>query len=223
MAKKAPVHGPPVLDEERRKFKDIKTQSEEYRPNCTTGYQAAGVFQHAHHVIPCVSVAKSLAEYFPQKPVEYRRAVYYFTDWDINAGYNLLGLPTEFAYKVAFESMPNHGVNSGRPIWYIEINRLLDLWKALPWRSKRTPKYPIHDGRFGHAEYNGEVKKKLDKIWMELSCKAVNHDPVSGDDLSGAIQGLSDLYRGKLQRKRDQTKEDWDSGDESRLGQFRMI
>ena len=67
-------------------FKDIK--SDNYRNNCKTGYK--GPKNNAHHVVPCTSLRMSLITYLKGKPPEYKRALAFFTNWDVNAGTNLL-------------------------------------------------------------------------------------------------------------------------------------
>jgi hypothetical protein len=199
-------HGPPI-NEKKRKLKDIKNST--YRDSCGTGYQAQGKFMHAHHIVPCCSMAASISDYFDSKKPVYRRALYYFTDWDINSGANLVGLPTLSAYEASFRGMRRRNINVGRPHWYIKVAK---LWQLLAEGDVRSPKYPIHSpSNFGHTDYNDNVVTALNKIWSHLSFQEKNHQPVNANSLAEEIQGISDAYRGSLMAKTGQRIEDWDS------------
>jgi hypothetical protein len=216
MAAKAPLHGPPVLDETKRKLKDIK--NEDYRDACKTGYQSVGVFQHAHHIVPCCSMAESIGDYFDGKAVGHRRALYYFTNWDINAAPNLVGLPTLSAYEVSFESMRKREIDVGRPHWYVAIAK--GMWRLLAARDKRTPKYPIHSpSNWGHDKYSLRVQRSLNSIWGKIDPKFKEHEPVNAKSVRAELLAMSSRYRDNLMAKNGQCMEDWDAG---RFAQFRM-
>ena len=200
-------HGPPLGTSKKKTFKEIK--SDNYRKDCKTGYR--GPKNNAHHVVPCTSLKASLNDYLDGKPPEYKRALAFFTNWDVNAGTNLLGMPTFESYQLVFRSMDKRGIDVGRP-----------AWKTPPWRNMTTPKYPIHipTATWGHNEYNDIVEGELSAVWSRLSVEHENHKPVKADDLGGEIQTISNTHRGQLQAKVHQTIEDWKAGN---YAQFKMV
>jgi hypothetical protein len=204
MAKK---HGPPLGVSKEKTFKDIKSTN--YRNNCKTGYK--GPKNNAHHVVPCISLRASLTDYLDGKEPEYRKALAFFTNWDVNAGTNLLGLPVQESYQLVFKSMDRRGIDVGRPKWI-----------KPPWRHMTTPKYPIHipAGRWGHTDYNDLVETDLTAIWTKLEVKHEKHEPTEATDLGSEIQRVSRAFRAKLQAKVGQTIEDWKAGN---FAQFMMV
>jgi hypothetical protein len=200
-------HGPELLTDKEPTFK--YGVSPDYRDNCKTGYK--GPLWNAHHVVPLASMNNSRNTYLEDKDPEYELALEYFTNWDINASKNMLGLATEASYISVFKSMDKRNISSGRPKWI-----------KPPWRHMTTPKYPIHIpySRWKHNEYNDAVEGELDKIWINLKVKHEKHVPTKADDLGSAIQGISNTHRGKLQGKVQQTIEDWKA---KKYAQFYMV
>ena len=206
MAKK---HGPPLGKSKKKTCKDIKSNN--YRSSCASGY--LGPKYNAHHVVPCVALKLSLIAYLEGKPLEYKRALAFFTNWDVNAGTNLLGLPVAESYQIVFKSMKKRSINVGRPAW---------IKPTITWAHPTTPKYPIHipATTWKHDVYNTQVQTDLDDVWADLKVKHKNHDPIDAPDLGGAIQDISDTYRGKLEGKTGQTIEDWEN---QNYAQFYMV
>jgi hypothetical protein len=212
MAKK---HGPPLGKNKKKTFIEVKCDSKTYRKNCKKGYQ--GGFNNAHHVVPCTSLSGSLMEYLEGKAPEYRLALAIFTVWNVNEEPNLVGLPEHRAYQIAFAAMDRRGIDAGKPIWYVKLK---SVWSSVAWRSKLTPKYPIHiPTSWGHVDYNEKVQTSLDEVWTKLKVQHENHQPISAPDLGSEIQTISNVYREKLQAKTGQTIEDWKA---KKYGQFRM-
>jgi hypothetical protein len=87
-----------TLDEDKPK-KLFIDRSSNYAQNCGDGFQ--GNYHNAHHIVPCTSIQQSLRDYLDTKPYTYNKALARFTDWNVNLGYNLIGLPHKHAYELA--------------------------------------------------------------------------------------------------------------------------
>jgi hypothetical protein len=179
-----------------------------YAPKCATGFR--GNYYNAHHVVPCTSIQKSLKKFLASKPPEYNKALARFTKWDVNAGTNLIGLPHRLAYELAYGTKTPAQVPV-KPQWMMA--KLVSLIVS--------PHLPIHlPTNWGHTDYNEDVEVKLDSIWANLSVEIENHEPVKADDMGGAIQGVSNGFRGLLSAKVGQNQTDWLN---QSFAQFRMV
>ncbi|HSP78555.1 MAG TPA: hypothetical protein VLQ93_08510, partial [Myxococcaceae bacterium] len=87
-----------------------------YPKNCTSGFKREGYWQ-AHHILCLVSIGKRKDDYPPTPPelADYLEACLWVTPWDINAGDNLIGLPTNKQYTDSDgkdpENLPSHFVD----------------------------------------------------------------------------------------------------------------
>jgi hypothetical protein len=169
-----------------------------YAKNTVSGFR--GDFWNSHHVLPCTSIKKSLDRFLDGKPIHFKQALARFTKWDVNKGYNLLGMANEAAYLKAYGDSKFSTLKLNRPQWMKAMNMVVNV----------PPMGPIHlPTSWGHPEYNVQVSKKLDVIWDDLGAKVNEHEKVEGKDLGSEIQGVSDVYCAKLEAKKGQTKERW--------------
>ncbi len=162
--------------------------------------------------MPCTSIKASLIDYLDGKPPEYKRALAFFTNWDVNAGTNLLGLPTFESYQLVFRSMDKRGIDVGRP-----------AWKTPPWRHVDDAQvlHPHPHGHLGPQRLQRYRRRRaVGGAAARLSVEHENHKPVKADDSGGEIQAISDTHRGQLQAKVHQTIEDWKAGN---YAQFKMV
>jgi hypothetical protein len=163
-----------------------------------------GDYWNSHHVVPCGWLKKSLDAFLEGKHDGYKRALGRFTKWDVNEKYNLLGLPNEVAYLLAYKDPGAATIKFDHPTWM----------KALRKSLAGQPHGPIHlPVNWGHTEYNQLVKSDLDPIWDKLGAKFKTHEPVSANNLASEIQAVSDTYCEMLQGKEGQTKKRWDDGE----------
>jgi hypothetical protein len=189
-------------------FKHWKASASTYRSHTNSGFK--GTKWEGHHVVPGTSMEQSLETFLDKKHDGYKKALSYFTNWDLNHDYNMLGLPTETSYRKAYRRQ--------RPI-KLDVKMPDDLMMPMP--ITKMPYLPIHNPvSWGHTDFNKNVKLKLDQIWQKLNAKFKKHEPIKAADMKDEIQGVSDQYRGKLQRKTGQTKQDWQA---KKFAQFRMV
>jgi hypothetical protein len=181
-----------------------------YAKNTGKGFR--GDYWNSHHVLPCIAVRESLNKFLQPKPLYYKRALGRFTKWDINESYNLLGLPNEAAYLKAYGDPAFSKLDFDHPTWKPRMRPSLT----------GAPHGPIHlPTSWGHAKYNTDVRKQLDPIWDDLSVEAKNHRPIKADDMSAAIQDVSDVFCAKLEARTGQTRKRWEDEDD-RQKYFRM-
>lgn len=184
-------------------------RSSNYAKNCASGFQ--GDYHNAHHVIPCTSINNSLYTYLDKKPVAYNKALARFTKWDVNAEYNLVGLPHKHAYELHFKDVTRADLAGLAPQWMMKA-------VALPGLVK----YPIHlPTSWGHVDYNKLVEEELDAIWDSLSVEVKKHEPIKADDMGQMIKNVGTAFRDLLVAKVAQTKADWQVDQKS--PEFMMI
>jgi hypothetical protein len=198
------------LDESKPR-KLFIARSSNYAANCSDGYQ--GNYHNAHHIVPCTAINKSLLAYLKNKPPAYNKALARFTDWDVNAGYNLVGLPHKHAYEHAYKET-THAL----------LALLQPQWKMAVPGGVASPMFPVHlPTNFGHIEYNVLVKTQLDSIWMNLNPIIKKHEPISATDMGAMIKAVASAFLGLLKGKAVQTKVLWKAGPPQLNPMFRMI
>lgn len=193
------------------KYKDVTFKhwkDTTYRKHTNSGFK--GSKWQGHHVIPGTSMEQSLEAFLKGKHEGYGKALANFTNWNLNQDYNMLGLPTETTYRRAYRKQ--------RPI-KLDVKMPTELSDPMPMTT--MPFLPIHNPvSWGHTDFNKNVKLKLDSIWVNLNAEFRKHEPIKAADMKDDIQGISDHFRGKLQRKTGQTKQDWPPKDPAA---FRMV
>jgi hypothetical protein len=181
-------------------------RSSSYAKSCASGYM--GNYHNAHHVVPCTSIQRSLKKFLSTKEPAYNKALARFTNWDVNAASNLIGLPHRLAYELAFGTTSQIPV---KPQWRMAANLV---------SAALAPHHPIHlPTNWGHTDYNEDVMTALDKVWKTLSVEIKEHEPVKANDLGSRIQAVSNVFRGLLTAKVGQNQQDWQN---KRFALFRM-
>jgi hypothetical protein len=146
--------------------------------------QIAGATDHQkHHILPCTSVGRSIAEV---KTQHFDKALKYFTNWNINKKPNLMLLPTRAAYYKLF------GKRGRRQNVTTTLGNL-----------------PCHQPTsWGHTDYNKAVKKNLKTVWGQVSISIDGHK-LEANDLSAALAVLERKWRTSLRTRRVGTIANW--------------
>jgi hypothetical protein len=116
----------------------IVTPSSDYADNCKSGFNRLG-FSNAHHILASTCMAARRDSY-PTDPKtrQYIEDCLYCAVWDLNAGENLIGLPTNNQFKdsdgVVTPEVPSHQCDHIGLKGYIkEVTKWLkdNLWDTL--------------------------------------------------------------------------------------------
>lgn len=184
-----------------------------YRATCTSGF--LGARWDAHHLLPQTSIEKAVGQFKDPKR-KYLSDVQYITNWVINNGGNMLGMP-QFAsflfYYQAKEGLlaaqnPKLGTAGEGAKVKAYANTFNSVAKAArqKWLKdlpKQSPEgYPIHRPvNWGHTDYNDQVQADLKtKVWDPLDEKKKKHD-VDAASVAGQLGGMSTSYRAKLKAR----------------------
>jgi len=133
-----------------------------------------------HHLLPIASVGRSIGVAAKDDP-NLLKAVKHFTEWNINAGGNMLRLPTRKAYENLF------GKLGGRQV-------------PLP-----SPGLACHS--WAHMAYNESVAEDLGEVWNDVRIKIEGHE-WSANDVSGALNQKQGKWRGRVTGRKT-TVENW--------------
>jgi hypothetical protein len=161
-------------------FERGKPNPVNYASNCAT------ITDHQkHHILPCTSVGRSVADAAKNKE-HFDKALKYFTKWNINDSHNLMPLPTRTAYQKLF------GKRGGKQNVTATLGNL-----------------PCHQPTsWGHTDYNDEVKADVAKVWGQIAITIDGHK-LNANDLSGALTILENKWKTSLQTGRVGTIAKW--------------
>jgi hypothetical protein len=161
-------------------FERGKPNPVNYAKNCAT------ITDHQkHHILPCTSVGRSVADAAKQKE-HFDKALKYFTKWNINDGHNLMPLPTRTAYQKLFGKR-------GRKQNVTAILGNLPCHQPTSW---------------GHTDYNDQVKTSLATVWGQISI-AIDGHKLSANDLNGDLTALEGAWKATLTSGRVGTIANW--------------
>lgn len=138
-----------------------------------------------HHVIPCVSMKRSIKDAATSKP-HLEKALKYFTKWNINEKPNLLLLPTRKVYQKAY------GKKGGK-------QGVTKIVSNLPCHQPTS---------WGHTIYNDKVEKNLLNVWANVTITIKNHK-LDANDVSGDIDTIRGTWEGRLTGGRVGSIQNW--------------
>jgi hypothetical protein len=208
--------------EESKERKLFITRNSNYAKNCPSNSGYLGDYHNVHHLVPCTSINHSLITYLDKKKEKaptYLKALSRFTDWNVNLGYNLIGLPFEHAYALAY----NKATNQALVDLLAKLLPKQRIWKMAAVAIPGAVKYPVHlPTSFGHVKYNKLVEVELDMIWTELAVETdEKHEPIDATDMGQMIKAVGDGFKALLVAKVGQTESAWNANKFSY--QFMMI
>lgn len=175
------------------KFNRQRASTETMRGNCTTGYTftqgegAAGQSQY-HHVLPIETLQDGSID--PQGKLDFFHKCMALTEWDINKGSNLIGLPTKDIYLANDRSHADES-HLGKPAtsWLTQLRNVASEFGMFGV----LPDLPCH--QVEHNMYNEEVIKYLKRqIWQPLA-KEQEACKVSGENFAGQLDSASSHWR----------------------------
>lgn len=185
-------HVPPVKD---WKINRIRGSTEKLRGNCTTGYmftvgdQAKGQSEY-HHILPIESLQDGSIE--PQAKLEFLQCCLAITEWDIDKGDNLIGMPTKGVYEAADRKANKTDMEGAGTDANPFRSRLRELAAQVGFFGT-LPDIPCHEN--AHNLYNVEVIKYLcKKIWQPLA-KEKEDCNVSPKSVAGQLDSASKHWR----------------------------
>ena len=160
-----------------------RAHTDDLRAACSSGYiflhngGAAGQCEF-HHIIPIEIMQDSS---IPDDKVDFARKCMALTDWDINNGDNLIGLPTKLPYEAA-----DRNLNKGLAM----LSAVLDV----PQNAFGSiPDLPCHARE--HDKYNRKLKTDFaSEIWNKLTKKR-KACAVDGEKLKGQLETASGKWR----------------------------
>jgi hypothetical protein len=148
-----------------------------------------------HHILPCTSVKKSIAEAAKasSRPL-LDKALKYFTKWNINDSDNLMPMPTRKAYQNAY------GKKGGKAGGIMpSLTAGTNIYSNLPCHQPTS---------WGHTDYNVEVKADLIKVWSKVSIQVKNHK-LDANDVSTDIVAIKNTWKGSLETGRVPSQANW--------------
>jgi hypothetical protein len=173
----------------------IKSAPEDYRGNTTTGYR--GVGWQGHHVL--VAKCFKLQSVADADQADYVRVCFSFTDWNINAGPNMLGLPILQSYVVAYKAMDGGGKQAGKSE-FKHIQKYFTSPPAISAAAELSAPHnlPCHNPQnWGHTDYTKEVDLALlREIWNTL--KRADDKHISAETIKGKLGPMAERFAGKL-------------------------
>ena len=132
---------------------------------------ASGVRPWAnHHILPIASVGRSIATAAKDDP-NLLKAIKHFTEWNINAGENMIRLPTRRAYE--------------------------NLFGKLGGRQVPVPSPGLACHSWAHMAYNDAVADDLVKVFNQVKIKIEGHE-WSANDVSGALGQKQGKWKGRI-------------------------
>jgi hypothetical protein len=200
MARKDPEHVPEIIDS---KFNRRPADTATYRENCQSGYvfttavETAAGQSHFHHILPIQTLGSAYLS--PQDKKDFFHQCMAMTEWNINDGHNLIGLPTKAVYR-------SHEGSRKKP----EILQLSGLAASEDLSAERNeaarqaifgaiPDLPCHQNQ--HDVYNIKVINHLKRqVWQPL-VKEQKNCKLSPVALRERLRNSSDHWRKFLVRR----------------------
>ena len=173
----------------------IKASSETYRANTSKGYRGPG--WQGHHVL--VADCFKLNSVTDADQTAYVKVVFTFTEWDINASPNMLGLPVLKSYVVAYKDMDGGGKQAGKTE-FKHLQKYLTKPPVLKAGLEAAAPHnlPCHQPvNWGHTDYTVEVDDALTtEIWNTLKRAEDKH--ISAETIKGKLGPIADRFAGFL-------------------------
>ena len=190
-----------------------------YRDATEEGFRGSWVIWQAHHVIPITSVKHSTDNLDDDKK-SYVEEVKKITDWQINASYNMFGLPDFNSYYL-YELKPKAPYKLPSRAEHITtypniFNRKDSFVRKKIAQAAKSPKgYVIHlPTPFGHLQYNADVCGEVEtRVIIPLKKKKGKHEldaQTMGDELDEILEETKEglEHSGATMKKFSQRKSD---------------
>ena len=200
MARNDPEHVDKIIDS---KFNRRPTKTEDYRSKCTTGYvfttsdsKAAGKSDF-HHILPIHTLGSD--HLVPDDKIDFFHNCMAMTEWDINDGHNLIGLPTRDVYREYDQGKKDRlGVGPSGQGATTNLSVLRSFAARLGMFGV-IPDLPCHQNH--HSEYNkGVIDYLQQQIWRPLA-REQEKCSLSGVTLRSQLRGASKHWRDFLESR----------------------
>lgn len=153
--------------------KNPENPKKDYTQNCVSGYPiVVNTGAEAHHILPKVSFDMSLESYKKSSEIDLIQKWAWITPWNLDAKYNLYGLPKLAAFVYAYSKDKAEATATSQ---IIKKNKKLSdsviKWFSAAAALSSVDPYCVHTPTtWGHDPfYNTDVAKSVKGVWKNLA------------------------------------------------------